>query len=271
MAHSSSGQTLNLANLLSFFCWDPALAFGNLGTLVREHLPMLLGAAPVPLVDLVIDSQVSQGAPGLWIVLSSTLLCAVARIGWTVGKGHPPPWRGHLQFPTYLFLVGLQAAFIYAAARCDGPSAQTMRYSLLAVFAATGLTACYLKIETSRRWKGLVLGVVFIWAVVATVGHARLLDEYAGDTKINTRRVLADYLVSQNVRFGSADFWDTYATVFFAEEQVILRSTSVVFIQEYQWLVEAHAGDAVQVTRVPCAGGARVVPGLYVCQPVGPD
>ena len=267
----SSGQTLNLANLLSFFCWDPVLAFGNLGTLVREHLPTLLGATPLPLVDLAIDSQVSQGAPGLWVVLSSTLLFAIARIGWSAGAGHPPPWRGHLQFPTYLFLVGLQAAFIYAAARCDGPNVQTMRYSLLAVFAATGITACYLKIETSRRWKGVVLGVVFVWAVVATVGHARLLDEYVTHTKVNTRRVLADYLVSQNVRFGTADFWDAYATVFFAEEQVILASTTVVFIQEYEWLVAAHAGDAVQVTRVPCARGTRVAPRLYVCQPVDQD
>ena len=267
----SSGQTLNLANLLSFFCWDAALAFGNLAALVREHLPVLLGATPLALVNLSIDSQARQGAPGLWIVLSVTLLFAVARIGWRVGKGHPPPWRGHLQFPTYLFLVGLQAAFIYAAARCDGPNVQTMRYSLLAVFAATGLTACYLKIETSRKWQGLVLGVVLIWAVVAAVGHARLLHEYAGHPKSNTRRVLADYLVSQNIRFGSADFWDAYVTVFFAEEQVILALTSVIFIQEYEWLVAAHAGDAVQVTPIPCAGGTPAAPGLYVCRPVGPD
>ena len=67
----TTGQTLNLTNLLRFFCWEPALALGNLGTLFREHLAVLLGAAPVPLVDLFIDSPFSQGVRGLWIVLGS--------------------------------------------------------------------------------------------------------------------------------------------------------------------------------------------------------
>jgi len=267
----TSGQTLNITNLLRFFCWDPALMLGNLGTLFREHLAVLLGAARIPLVDLPMDSQLSQGARGLWIVLGSTLLCAMARIGWIVVKGHATPWRGHLQFPTYLFLVGFQSVFVHMAARCDGLSLSTMRYSLLAVFAATGLTACYLKVETSRGMKALVLGGVLLWAIVAMVGHARLLDEYVRHAPINNRRVLADYLVSQNIRFGSADFWDAYATVFFSEEKVILASTSVVFIQEYQWLVTTHAGDAVQITHVPCAGGTNVVRDLYVCPPVGSE
>ena len=161
--------------------------------------------------------------------------------------------------------------FVHIAARCDGLNLFTMRYSLLALFAATGLMACYLKLETSRKLKGLVLGCMLIWAVVAMVGHARLLDEYVRHAPINNRRVLADYLVSQNIRFGSADFWDAYATVFFSDEKVILDSTSVVFIEEYQWLVAAHAGDAVQITDVPCAGGTTVGDGLYVCPPVGSE
>ena len=93
----TSGQVLNLTNLLRFFCWDPAMALANLGTLFREYLGVLLGAVPRPLDQLFIDSQLSQGAPGLWLVLGSTLLFAMARIGWISVKGHAPPWRGHLQ------------------------------------------------------------------------------------------------------------------------------------------------------------------------------
>ena len=263
----STGQTLNLANLLTFFCWDPAMAFANLGSLVTENLGMLLGAARTPLDHLIIESQRSQGAPGLWIVLGSTLLFALVRIGWFVAKGHTPPWRGHLQFPTYLFLVGLQSGVVYLAARCDAIGVLTMRYSLLVVFAAVGLTACYLKMETSRRLQGGVLGVVVIWALVATVGHARLLDEYVRHPPTNSRRALADHLVSENIKFGYADFWDAYSTVFFSKEQVILGSTSVVFIQEYEWLGAAHPDDAVEIRNIPCNGGTNVVPGLYVCPP----
>ena len=258
----TSGQVLNLTNLLRFFCWDPAMALANLGTLFREYLGVLLGAVPRPLDQLFIDSQLSQGAPGLWLVLGSTLLFAMARIGWISVKGHAPPWRGHLQFPTYLFLVGAQSGLVHAVSRCDNIGG-TIRYSLLALFAAIGLTACYLKIETSRRLKGLVLGVVLIWALVAAVGHARLLDEYVRHPRTSARKVLADYLVSQNIKFGVADYWDAYATVFFADEQVILASTSVVVIEEYEWLVDAHAGDAVEITRVPCAEGTTVVFDVY--------
>ena len=264
----TSGQTLNLTNLLRFFCWEPAVALGNVGRLFQEHLAVLLGAAPTPLVDLSVDSQGTQGVPGLWLVLGSTLLFALARIGWIVVKDRTPPWRGDLQFPTFLFLVGLQSAFVYTAARCDGPSALTMRYSLLAVFGATGLMACYLKIETSSRLRAFVLAVMCGWALVAAVGHAKLLDDYVRHTPINKRRVLADYLVSRNIRFGSADFWDSYSTVFFSEEKVIMGSSSVVFITEYEWLVAAHADETVQVTTVPCAGGTNVVRDVYVCPPV---
>ena len=267
----ASGQTPNLAELLTFFCWDPAMALANLGTLVTEHLAVLLGAARTPLDRLMIESQGSQGAPGLWIVLGSTLVFALVRIAWIVAKGHAPPWRGHLQFPTYLFLVGLQSGVVYLSARCDGIGVLTMRYSLLVVFAAAGLTACYLKIETSRRLRGGVLGVMLIWALVATAGHVRLLDEYVRHPPTNTRRVLADHLVSQNIRFGFADFWDAYATVFFSKEQVILGSTSVVFIQEYEWLGAAHPDDIVEIRNVPCAGGTHVVRRLHVCPVGAPD
>ena len=64
----TSGQTLNITNILRFFCWDPAMTVANVGTLFREHLVVLLGAARIPLVDLAIDSQLGQGAAGLWDV-----------------------------------------------------------------------------------------------------------------------------------------------------------------------------------------------------------
>ena len=152
--------------------------------------------------------------------------------------------------------------------RCDGPNLQTMRYSLLAVFGATGLIACYLRVETSKRSRGLVLAVMCGWALVAAVGHGRLLDDYVRHTPINKRRVLADYLVSRKIRFGSADFWDSYTTVFFSGEKVIKGSNSVVFIKEYEWLIEAHPTETAQVTTVPCVGGTNVVRDLYVCPPV---
>ena len=240
------------------------MAFANLATLFREYLGVLLGAARIPLWEVGIESRLgSQGAPGLWIVLASTLLFAMVRFGWIAVKGHAPPWRGHLQLPTYLFLVGIQSGLFYLVVRCDEIAIDTMRYTLLALFAPIGLAACYLKIETSRKLKGLVLGVMLIWTLVATVGHARLLDEYIRHPPTDAHRVLADYLVSQNIKFGFAtDFWDAYATVFFSEEQVIL-ATPLSFISEYEWLADAHAGDAVQITRVPCAEGTTVVWDMY--------
>ncbi len=195
------------------------------------------------------------------------MLFALLRIAWRVFQDGGRPWRAELPFATYLFLIGLQAAIVYAVGRCGAISIFTMRYVLLTLLGASGLIACYLKLETSRTLKALVLVVLSLWTVVSLGGHALLVDEYLRRTPPNSRRALADYLVSNDIGFGYATFWDAYSVVFLAQEKVLLASTDVSRIQEYKRLIDARRDHAVTISRVPCPGGTQVAEVYFVCPP----
>ena len=262
MASSSEG-------LSQFFCWNPATLPGSLSQLFGEHLGILFGGGESrSLLSFGINSTLEQGSSWLWPVVGGTLLFALVRVGWMTMTRGVRPWQGELRFGVYLLIIGLQAGVIYAMSGCGLElTVGQMRYSLLALFAAVGLTACYMKVETSRTLKALVIAVVTASALLALVTHANLLDEYVRHTPASRHRVLADYLQSNGIRYGYADFWDADATVFLSQERVILASTTEIFINEYQWLVRAHGDEAVWVLNEPCRSGGTQVGAYYVCRP----
>ena len=104
-------------------------------------------------------------------------------------------------------------------------------------------------------------------AGVNLTAHARLTGEYLFDRPANGRRLLADYLVDNGVKFAVADFWDAYITTFHANEEVIVASGDVVFLTEYQWLVAERPADTYWIRHEPCVGGTEAVKGWYVCPP----
>ncbi len=142
-----------------------------------------------------------------------------------------------------------------------------MRYTLLTVPGLVGIAAYHAVVEKHQLLRRLTVGVVAIWALMALWGHTRLLADFVSDPPANNRQQLADYLVDNDIKYGHADYWDVYSTVFFANEEVILSSTSVWVIQEYEWIVQNHRADAVWITREPCDGGTRVTDAHYVCPP----
>jgi hypothetical protein len=69
---------------------------------------------------------------------------------------------------------------------------------------------------------------------------------------------LARDLVAHGVKYGRAQYWDAYTVTFLSRERVIVASTEKVRIGEYQAIVDAHAAEAVTITRMPCEGGRHV-------------
>ena len=74
----------------------------------------------------------------------------------------------------------------------------------------------------------------------------------------NEHRVLADYLVDHQIKYARAIYWDAYAVDFLSREQVIVASSDIIRIPEYQRTVDEHAAEAVRLSRLPCSGGATV-------------
>ncbi|MDH4064141.1 MAG: hypothetical protein OEW19_07050, partial [Acidobacteriota bacterium] len=71
----------NLATLGAAFCFSPAQAARNVADLATSFLGLLWGAAPAPLADAAVRSQVTQGARGAWPVLGLLLVLLLAHAG----------------------------------------------------------------------------------------------------------------------------------------------------------------------------------------------
>ena len=264
---TSSSAALNADLLLDRFCFDAGSLPSNLLNFAGPFLATMMGGRREPLVDFSIPNAGTQGLDGLWLLLGGTLLVAVGRIVWSAARGHGLPWHPRLRFATYLMLIGAQSSAVYVLSQCGRISADTMRYTLLTVLGLVGIVAYHAVVERRPLIRRVIWGVVGCWAVVALWGHTRLLTDFLRDPPVNNRRQLADYLVANDIRYGYADFWDVYTTVFFTGEKVILSSPSLWFIQEYEWIVQNHESGAVWITRDPCEGGTRVTEAHYVCPP----
>ena len=255
----------NVSALLNRVCIDAGQFVYGAQAVLTRHLGTLMGAEPRPLTDFGINSLLVQGVGWMWPLVGGSFVLMLGRLGWLMYRRRIRPWQPPVEFATYLFLVGLQSLTVYALLRCGVIAVGTMRYALLGLFVGVGIVTAFLKIEPSKVLRGIAVGVVLVWATFTATDHARLAWQYTFDQPVNGRRLVADRLVKDGVKFAYADFWDSLSIVYLTNEQVIVASTSVVFLEEYQWLVKAHSDEAVWIKREPCPGGITVVEGFYIC------
>lgn len=264
---SEAAGAANLSTLTKFVCIDAGQILTGLKSVFTTHSASLLGASHQSLSEFGVYSTLSQGQPWMWPLVGSGFLVMIGRLAWLMYRRALRPWHQPQEFATYLWLVGLQALAVYALMRCGEVQVGTMRYALLALFAPIGLVAGYLAAETSRIFRRLAVALVLVWAGSTAVDHVRLASQYMFDRPIYAHRVLADRLVADGIEVAIADYWDSLSTVYLSGEQVIIASTSAVFLEEYQWIVEERREDAVWIKREACEGGRHVIDALYLCPP----
>ena len=197
----------------------------------------------------------------LWLILGTTMIAAMARIVQIAVRTGHLPWLTS-QFPVYLTLVGLLAAVAHAVSRCG--NIEILRYTLLALFGFVGVTALYMKLEANRRLKAALVAVVLLWSAINVAENTRYAFEHYA-SPIDPNLALADYLVSNDIRYAKSDYWTAYHVTFLSDENVIIAS-DYVRIQQYQDVVRLHDDEAFVITRSPCEGGHEVPP-FYVCPP----
>ncbi|HEX7779345.1 MAG TPA: hypothetical protein VF424_08915, partial [Vicinamibacterales bacterium] len=212
----------NLAAVFHRVCVDPAQLGSGAWLIVSSHMPDLLGGTTRDLVSFGINSSVSQGAGWLGVMLGLASTLVLGRVIWILVSTRMRPWQPPLQFAVYLLAVGVLSAGAYALLRCGVIGTGTMRYSLLALFGAVGLSALFLRVEPRRWLRAMGACVILVWAAQSGWDHARLAAEYVNHPPSNPRRVLARYLVQSGVRFAYADFWVAYSTTFLTGERVIV-------------------------------------------------
>src|SRR5262249_49445944 len=136
----------NWKEVLGRFCFDVTTIPAGVTALVTGHWPQLFGTATQPLLQLGIDSHVSQGMNGSWILLAAAMTIAVARVVFHVVRERA--LRPEHEIFAYLTLIGAISATVFAIGRCGGIA--PFRYDLLSVLAAVGVSGWYLAVEPSR-------------------------------------------------------------------------------------------------------------------------
>jgi hypothetical protein len=255
--------TSNVQEAIGRICFEPRATIEGLRTLIGVHWMRLFGLRVEPLLDFSINSAVRQGVRGGWVLLAAAAVLAVARILAAGFRTRSVPREEY--FPIYLALVGLISAAAFVLLRCGaiGP----LRYALLTIFIAVGVSAWYLQVERTPALRSAFIALVAAWTCVSAVGHARLWAEYLTHPPAGGKRQLADALQARGIRYGIADYWDAYAISFLTNEQIIMKAEGFPRIYQYDREVEDHINVAVRITRTPCAGGEEAMPGRYLCRP----
>jgi hypothetical protein len=252
----------DLAQVTGRFCTDwRAIASGSTQILTL-HWPDLFGLAPHPLTDFGIESTTSQGLAGSAWLLVLVIGLPIVRTASSRTTGAP----ARPLFPIYLVVTAVISIAGYLVGRCGLLDLNTMRYELLSILGMCGLAAWYLHRERSRIVLSLwMAGAIAVFAM-SGVAHARLIGEYVTSPPVALKQDLVRALYAHHIRYGYADFWTAYYVDFMSREHIILTPEDAVKIRSYNWIVDAHRGEAVHVLRQPCAGGQQLTPAFWSCR-----
>ncbi|HEX6974576.1 MAG TPA: hypothetical protein VF147_09250, partial [Vicinamibacterales bacterium] len=254
----------NVLELANRICWDLATLPRGAWRMLTEHWPVLFGTRVLPLTDFAVDSRVSQGIPGSWVLLAATALVAItgiirgARASRTMRLADP--------FSAYLVLVALLSGAGYVLGRCGEVDFVVMRYELLSILGAVGLGAWFLRVEPSPLVRRVWMGLACLTLAVAAVAHARLLGEYVRHAPEGAKQQIVKHLEARGIRYAYSDYWTAYPLTFLTGERIIVASNDFVRIREYNRIVDEHKGGAVRISRSPCEGGRPIIQGVYLCE-----
>jgi hypothetical protein len=255
------GASNNVLELAGRTCFSPATVAPGIGRLFSLHWPALLGTAPYPLSAFAIESSVHQGLAGSsWLPAAFVAIC--------LAGGTPVAIKARFmfpRFPAYLMLVGLFSAAGYVLGRCGQVNFVGMRYDLLSVLGLVGLAGWFLHSRPAKPLLAVWAVVLAAWLVVLAVPHVRLAREYGIAPPVPAKVQLIDALEARGIRYGWSDYWIAYYVSFLTNERIVLASEDFQRLLTYRRLVEQHAGEAVRISRRPCAGGVLLIHGVYQC------
>ena len=270
---SAAGPGTTLADLytsgesvLAFasrFCTDPAMVPRGLSRLFTDHYPYLLGTQPMPLTDGGIETAMTQGFPGAWIVFLLTVIVAAGGVAAALLRER----RWHAQYNpcAYLVVIGVLSQAGYIVGRCGGLHFYTLRYDLLSLLAISGLGAWFLQTTTMPRLRQGWLAIAAVACLITLVPTLRLLHEYLRHEPDNPKRMIIRHLEVRGIKYAVSDYWRSYSLTFMANERIVIASEEIQRIREYATEVQAHKAETVRIAREYCPGGSMAMPRVWIC------
>ena len=228
--------------------------------LTLEALPVLYGGHRLPMAAFRMASPLDVGNDVMWLIVAATLVLMLVRI--VMIRPERAAGRASLDdhgFGGYLALVGLFTACVYPLS-CNVTlhAPPLLRYLLLALLMPVGLFAVFMQREKSGTLRAIAAGVFVVWGALNLLDNVRVVREAVRNPPGSEHRELVEYLYARQIRYARAIYWDAYVIDFLSNERVIAASVDTIRIPEYQTLVDEHAGSAVTLERMPCAGERRV-------------
>ena len=117
-------------------------------------------------------------------------------------------WWRRYAFAIYLAAVGGISATMYVVARCGAES--PLRYDTLSLFLPIAVAAIFFGGERRRALRLAGIVAIVAWALVSSVGHARLWAEYLPHPPETAKDGIARALESRGVRYAMSDYWIAY-------------------------------------------------------------
>jgi hypothetical protein len=254
---SGASAAWQAASLLGQTCFGARELVARMKSDVMTALPVLFGGLPAPLSSFRMDTAFVAGHRFIGWIIGAALVLMTARL--LSRQTRATTGGADAGFGAYLGWVGVFAAGAYPLSCNVGDiDAPILRYLLLALLLPVGCFAAFMHQETSHAWRSAMTAAFVLWAGVNLVDNVRLIHAVAAEPPLNEHRALADYLVSHQIRYARAVYWDAYIVDFMTRERVIVESVDVVRIPEYRKRVDEHAAAAVNLARAPCAGAERI-------------
>jgi hypothetical protein len=241
----------NVAQRIRF---DISALPAGVATLISRDVPALAGGRPIE------TNLARQGHAWVGWLLAIAAAGFVARVSWLLGRHRVPPDRAALGW--YLLGVGLMAVVGYALTR--PVDVVTGRYLLLALFVPIGAMAVWLALERSDHVRHAVAVAVIIWAAASGADNWRQYARYASGEIADPMLEIVAALDARGVTVAKAQYWRAYKLTFLTQERIIVASSDIVRIEEYQRIADAQGDRLVRLERQPCSGGVFVA-GLYIC------
>lgn len=256
----------NLQQVIDRLCFDPRAIASGIGGIFTTHWPELFGLERQPLTDFGIDSTVSQGMTGATWLLLPALGIPLAHVAFVALRGSQTSPRSS-RFPSFLIVTASLSIAGYLVGRCGVVDFYTMRYELLSLLGAAGLSAWYLEHRVPAAIRAVWAGACALVFGLAIVAHVRLIAEYTTRTPVPAKQALILALDSRGVRYAYADYWTAYYVTFMTRERIIVASTEVVKVRTHNNEVDAHRAKAILISRHACAGGEQLTPAFWACKP----
>jgi hypothetical protein len=244
-------------------CFEAGQLVGRFRYVLTTGLPVLFGGRTMPLDLFGFRNSAVVGSSIIGWAVGGAFLVMVVRAPrlWSARRQEPSirSQAPSMAFGTYLALVGCCALGAYVlACNLAFDANPIVRYLNLGLLLPVGCFAVYMAREPSARLRTAVMAIFLLWGTANLADNVRVIYNAYADPQPNPHGELTEFLLSHQIRYARASYWDSYIVDFLSRERVIVASTGPVRIPDYQQRVDEHSDAAVNIERMPCEGQLHV-------------